>query len=351
MNRLKALFATPEDPYAGGDLDNARRIGSIFWGMLVVLTIALFPLSPPTEAVGGIGWAIGGLVALTGAVIVYLTRKTELLASWDVMLALACGSVIGMALLQWLAGGIEPPYKSLLLLSVLFVGAIHPPRRILFFLGFVLLALAAPFVYDHWDPNRAGNDAASFVIWCAIALLALVLMNVVRSQRLSLAQGREQALEEARLDPLTGLRNRRAFDEASEFEIARARRLGVPLSLVLLDIDKFKQVNDDFGHLEGDRCLREVAITLRRELRQPDLCFRWGGDEFALLLSGSDHEGAVVLGNRVVSAVAAHCERPNGEPVAIEFGVSELRGDMVLRELVEIADLGLAAAKSEHAGR
>ena len=275
MKRLRRSFGGREDFYDGGDVRNASRMGSLLWGLLVVLMAALVPLSPPDQSViGEAGWAVAAVIAVAGALLVYVCRKTELLQSWDLLLAVAYGSVVGISLMQWLGGGVEPPYSLLLLLAVLFVGAVHPPKRVLVFLAFVAVALALPYLYDHFEGERAGSVAASFVIWCGLALLGGVLMNYLRSQRLTLSRGQQEAREEARLDPLTGLRNRRAFDEVSDFEIGRARRLGVPLSLILLDIDKFKQVNDSWGHIEGDRCLRDVAIAIRGEVRQPDLAFR-----------------------------------------------------------------------------
>src|SRR5204862_6949646 len=88
----------------------------------------------------------------------------------------------------------------------------------------------------------------------------------------------------ARVDPLTGLGNRRAFEESMATEIARSRRHESPLSLLICDLDQFKKINDAYGHLAGDNCLRQVADALRNELRGADVCFRWGGDEFVVVL-------------------------------------------------------------------
>jgi GGDEF domain-containing protein len=96
-------------------------------------------------------------------------------------------------------------------------------------------------------------------------------------------------------DPLTSLYNRRLFAEAFEKELTRARRYGLPLGLVVLDLHRFKEVNDKYGHPRGDDVLRATAITLRKALRTSDSAFRIGGDEFALLLPQTDDVQALAL--------------------------------------------------------
>lgn len=100
-------------------------------------------------------------------------------------------------------------------------------------------------------------------------------------------------------DPLTGLYNRRLFNESFDKELNRARRYGQPLGLVMLDLHRFKEVNDKYGHPRGDEVLRAVAATLKKALRTSDSAFRIGGDEFALLLPQTDAAQALALSRRV----------------------------------------------------
>src|SRR5208282_3259761 len=100
-------------------------------------------------------------------------------------------------------------------------------------------------------------------------------------------------------DPLTGLYNRRLFSEAFEKELNRARRYGSPLGLVTLDLHRFKEVNDKYGHPRGDEVLRAAAATLKKALRTSDSAFRIGGDEFALLLPQTDAAQALALSRRI----------------------------------------------------
>ena len=342
--QLRAQFAAPEDPFAGGDLANAQRLGAVLWALVLVLTVALLPLSPPDQAIGNAGWVVAAVPLAYFAALIVAMRARRV-PNWDSLLLAAYGGVIAISTIQWLAGGVEAPYQNLLFMPVLFVAGIQPQQRTAAFLGFVLIATAFPFAYDGWTSQEAGAAMARFVTWAALAGLIGLLMSGVRAQRVAMAKEEADARDEARRDSLTGLRNRRAFEEAANREIERARRLEVPLSLILLDIDHFKQVNDRFGHLEGDRCLKAVATAIGEELRLPDLCFRWGGDEFAVLLSGTDAEGGQRLAGRLGETVRRNCQRPDGEPVVIQLGVAELREDSTPAELVELADLALAAEK------
>ncbi len=121
----------------------------------------------------------------------------------------------------------------------------------------------------------------------------------------------------AATDALTGLHNRRLFDEYFDKELNRAKRYGQQLAVVILDLHKLKDVNDRHGHLQGDQVLQIAAATLRRTLRNSDFAFRIGGDEFALLLPQTDSEQAVTLCRRVRSQYENELR-----PLALEIGVT-----------------------------
>src|SRR5271167_2150060 len=105
-------------------------------------------------------------------------------------------------------------------------------------------------------------------------------------------------------DPLTGLYNRRLFAETFEKELNRARRYGLPLGIVILDLHRFKEVNDKYGHPRGDEVLRAAAATLQKSLRTSDSAFRIGGDEFALLLPQTDAAQSLALSRRIETVFA-----------------------------------------------
>lgn len=141
-----------------------------------------------------------------------------------------------------------------------------------------------------------------------------------------------QAAELERLsreDDLTGLSNRRALAARLEAEVVRARRGGTPLALVMLDIDNFKEVNDRFSHTVGDDVLRRVAGLLRDNLREVDMCARFGGDEFVVVLPGTDLAGAAQVGEKLRSAVETEgWEALRSRPTpTVSVGVAALRVD------------------------
>jgi len=348
MSILRAYFARTPDPYAGGDLDNAQRIGTVLFGLQVLLILVLFPLSPPTHAIGTAGWLVAlGVVGV--GVLVTLGMHHRRFDSWSVLLGTCYGAVAALEVLQWLGGGIGAPYERAILLPFFFVAAIHPPRRIAAFLGFIALALVVPFLYDGWDAQAAGASLASLVIYIGLGFGVNVPMAAIRAQRLVHAADEAAAREEARLDALTGLHNRRAFNEALADEVKLARRLGIPLSVAMIDLVDFKQINDRWGPAEGDRCLRTVAEALGDSLRDPDQVFRWGGDEFALILTGTAAEDAGSMRDRLSSVVSSACARPDHEPIEIRFAVAEVQDDETPESVVEMAGLAMIAAKMERA--
>ena len=156
----------------------------------------------------------------------------------------------------------------------------------------------------------------------------------------------------AATDPLTGLYNRRLFEEHFEKELNRALRYNQHLALVILDLHQFKEVNDRFGHPQGDLFLKTAAATLRKSLRTSDYAFRIGGDEFALLLVHSDSEQANTLAHRIranfVSAVQSiHASVGLG----MDYGIAVLPGDGDQKDvLVRIADQRLYQMKHQERG-
>jgi diguanylate cyclase (GGDEF)-like protein len=124
-----------------------------------------------------------------------------------------------------------------------------------------------------------------------------------------------------------------------------ARRSDRPFTLVLADIEGFKSVNDTHGHLEGDRCLRKVAGVLAGAVRPSDQCFRWGGDEFAILLLSTEAVEADAVIERIAQGVAEDVVLPGAAPMRLRFGVAEVTDDMSGEDLVAAADLALMSAR------
>jgi diguanylate cyclase (GGDEF)-like protein len=151
-------------------------------------------------------------------------------------------------------------------------------------------------------------------------------------------------------DPLTGLANRRHFVQALATEITRSKRYGAPLTVLLIDIDYFKRVNDRFGHAAGDGALVSVANGLRSSCRQTDLPARYGGDEFALLLPQTTAERGLHFAERLAAVLRSAPPSEGGAPaLTLSIGVAEGARGEAPDQLLERADQALYQAKG--AGR
>jgi diguanylate cyclase (GGDEF)-like protein len=186
---------------------------------------------------------------------------------------------------------------------------------------------------DQFDDD-ARETAVSLVGHAVIALENARLHRIVERQAL--------------VDGLTGLANRRHAEEALVGELARAERFANPLSVVIADLDDFKAVNDTHGHPTGDAVLRAFADVLRETLREIDVAARWGGEEFALLLPGTDLQGAVHVAERVRAALADRAVlTPEGAVLRVtaSFGVASYPDGASADALVAAADEALYEAK------
>lgn len=143
-------------------------------------------------------------------------------------------------------------------------------------------------------------------------------------------------------DPLTGLGNRRAFDSALNHELARMKRTGGPVSLIMCDIDHFKKVNDALGHQTGDLVLKEMAEIIKTSCREMDVPARFGGEEFVILLPDTSLEGAALAAERLRAAVEAHAF-PGAGHVTVSLGVAQTSEHP--EELVNQSDQAMYAAK------
>ncbi len=148
------------------------------------------------------------------------------------------------------------------------------------------------------------------------------------------------------IDDLTGLRNRRFFDRTCRYELERTRRYRSALSVMLIDADHFKRVNDAYGHAAGDRTLQAIARSLEGAVRTTDLVSRYGGEEFAVLLPETDAAGAAFVGERIRHAVAAIAGLPSAVTVSVGVLTVPAGACVVAEALLERADAALYRAKS-----
>ena len=172
-----------------------------------------------------------------------------------------------------------------------------------------------------------------------------------------LALARERAAGQAEtfahaaaVDPLTGAFNRRYFQTRLEEELERSRRHTLSLTLLLLDIDNFKMINDTFGHLAGDTVIKDIADILRRSVRMFDVCARFGGEEFAIIMPGSNAESVATVAERIRERIESYrsAEAPLTDVrITVSIGIGVSSPNLSPRELINRADQALYLAKRD----
>lgn len=202
----------------------------------------------------------------------------------------------------------------------------------------------------------AGSEISSFILELLTHIRDIKAQNEsflkkIEEQQQIIEELREKirrAEAEANIDYLTNVFNRRSFERALREAFEEYRRKGTIFSLVLIDMDNFKQINDNFGHSVGDLVLRQVAYLLRKNLRARDILARWGGDEFAVLIAGVDKEQARRIAERLKRAVESMNIILEGQKVRLSFsyGVAQVEDRFSsVEELIEEADRDLYRQK------
>lgn len=321
----------PESPSV-----QAARRRSTRWGVAAVLSwcaAAMLPLAAVFDA-PGLHWVAGVLVAM--ALFVLILPAHRLNASWFQGLPLFLAVPIALAVFAAGDDGMT------LLSSCVFVGA------------------AVAFIADR-TPVMVGQLVAASIVIAGAALLGSgtketmlavtcaipVMWGITLLQRLPWVVAEEQALllhDLARRDALTGVGNRLLLEERLGYELARHRRSGQPLSVLALDLNDFKAINDTAGHAAGDAALRDVADTLQRCVRRQDTVVRQGGDEFCVLAPETDADAAAALSEQLRGALRTITAA--GRPVGGAIGHATCPDDGVdPATLLRSADARQRAAK------
>jgi diguanylate cyclase (GGDEF)-like protein len=178
----------------------------------------------------------------------------------------------------------------------------------------------------------------------AAVLIALGVADRLRAQRLALTEAERRA----QIDPLTGVLNRRSLIERLDAACLRARARGLPISLLFIDLDHFKEINDSFGHQAGDACLRAIIDPIHAELRQSDVIGRYGGEEFVVILSSADAAAANPIAQRILERVAGVRVDGFGSPIRLTCSIGVAASDMLDvwgEHLIAQADAAVYLAK------
>jgi len=176
--------------------------------------------------------------------------------------------------------------------------------------------------------SSVGSDSLDYYglplsMVAASVLIALGVADRLRAQRVALSDAERRA----QTDPLTGVLNRRSLIERLDAACARAKARGLPIALLFIDLDHFKQINDTFGHPAGDACLRAIIEPIHAELRQSDVIGRYGGEEFVVILSSADAAAATPIAQRIVERVADVRVSGFGEPISVTCSIGIAASD------------------------
>ena len=187
--------------------------------------------------------------------------------------------------------------------------------------------------------------STSRALWLNLAVFALIVLIITLITAMTIDRYQSRLERTASYDPLTGAFNRLSFGVLCDHAVKDARRSGAALSIVMLDIDDFKRVNDELGHPAGDKVLGLVVAGGQSGLRQSDPVCRWGGEEFIALLADCDIAGAVAAAEKFRSSASALCQNEGRGRITLSAGVATLRLEENFYSLVNRADKALLSAK------
>ena len=325
------------DEIAGARRKQASHMAALFGAAALVTLIGLLAPHQPQADDAGIAAVAAAAAALGTIAFVGGVRLPQI----ALQLALASGTVlISLALVfngeraGGAAGGDEVYYLWVVLYAAYYFG------RAAIVVQVAWIAIAYAVTLAVVDPGPIAGSRWLTLVGLVIGAATLIRLLTERNDALIGELSRA-----ARSDRLTGLANRRAFEEHFERELARASRSGEPLTLLMADLDDFKQVNDQWGHAAGDELLADIAQVLRERLRETDTPARLGGDEFAILLPGTDTERANEIGRRLADEVEA-LPRHAASAVGLSYGVATLPPERsTIDDFLRVADMALYAAK------
>lgn len=323
----------PKSP-PDGDILSAYR--HRIWSLFGVVCIGVF-------LPGSIFVFITGYRLLAVAVLIMLgmfaLNRIPAIHSWAPRLSMTgfVGSlmlVIGLSIMQRNLFGVFWTFPAVLLINFLAYGRLARIYSAIFlvYIGAVMIWVL--------DPAIAVRALTGLVVTIVLINIFLGVIDKLQAE----------LFEQSSLDPLTGALNRRSMDAIMSEAIERKRRTLTPASLLILDVDEFKSVNDTFGHAVGDRALKELVSTIRGRARTLDKLFRLGGEEFILFLPDTDGMGAATLAEELRRTVS-EADLIDGRVITISLGVSELEHGESIDQWIKRADDALFEAKTHGRNR
>ena len=319
-----------------GELTTFRAVGATGFGLGAIGGLVLWFAQPQAIGSGAVAVLTTSL-CLVLAVSMALVPWERLGHGWLLVPPLVGVAVIAAAI-QNMDGG-RAVYDGFYLYVALAASYFLPGHHLRFVIAAIAVAAAVPLLGD--------VSAESIVRWAYVAAGTATMAFVLRSARKQVREYAAQVRKLALIDQLTGALNRRGFEARANAELSRARRHEQEVTLIYLDLDGFKQVNDNLGHAAGDVVLRRAAISMGATLRGEDVLARVGGDEFVALLGLATNEDARSIADRLTAAVRRVAVQDEGSShVSATTACATYPHDgQTLDELMRAADGRLLARK------
>jgi diguanylate cyclase (GGDEF)-like protein len=324
--------------YGVGDSRLMGPVSGLLWITAAIAAVIVQPLPGTPHEHQLLAWSLIALIFVYGLACVrgWIDWESRTLRHHAVAIVFFQPLI---ALGLWVSGGVDSYLGPILVLPTLYVAYFFPPRLAWPLAVTEIATYCSPFLYsdagrDHLLMGRAVMYAAAYA--GLVATIQYLKSHLVAAER----KQRRMAHE----DPLTGLPNRRAFDLALDAAVATGR----PFSVLLVDVDHFKSINDTFGHTTGDSVLREIAARTRACVRGTDTLARIGGDEIALVAPDASVAGADRLAAALHGAVAGLVPADGAAPVTLTISCASFPDDGRDRDdLLRAADRRLHAVKDE----
>ena len=308
----------------------ARSLGYAFVvGGTIALVLTLLPNSADTNETG-----IMSLVALAYAVGLLCIHAEDRLPSWATPAALALATVLVTYAVEFFANPVQSVWAIFYVAVGLQAG---------YFLNRLWAAAQVALVAGAYGLVMWGHDGA-LEVWLGTVVTVALATWMVGTMRVRVSRLISRLADAARTDAHTGLLNRRGLKEIAELELERARRGDRPVSLVVVDVDRFQDFNEEHGHTASERALKTIAALVQESKRRIDVAARVGGEEFALLAPDTDEHGAYVLADRLRREVREAFAQVG---LTVSLGIASYpKHGATAEELLSGADRAIFAAKS-----
>lgn len=320
----------------------SRSMAELQWLMLIIVMVFFFI---PTRTIAAPDTLVATMSGYAGFILL-LRYAAARLEDTPWKLAIETWAMITfITLAVWQTGGIESPLQSLYLIAV--IACAITMGKTMTILEVALIACCYLFMgYLHYDTDLFAAKTFTLIMARFSPLLLVAYVTSILAS--DILNAKKKITELSQTDDLTGISNMRAFNEIFDKETAGAERYRYPLSVLMIDLDRLKLVNDQFGHTTGSELIRHVAGLMRGGIREADILARYGGDEFVILMPHTNARRSEMVAERLREMIESNPLLIDGQqfPASISIGIANFPENVVRPEtLLDKADAALYRSK------